>query len=199
MPKPLLEVAGKPLIVWHLERLARAGVDRIVINTSWLAHCFVDLLGRDFQGLPLTYSMEGAWPLDTAGGIVAALPALGEHDVLCVNGDIWSDGEVFKAPRPPDGDAHLLLRPLPAFRRAGQFESLASARLGPGQPAHTFAGYAYYRAPWLQQLPNERGSLLPHWINGLRAGRISVSALSGRWEDVGTPERLAALNASLAH
>lgn len=91
-PKPLLSVGGTPLIVWHLRKLAALGVDEVVINTSWLAAQFPQVLGDGSAfGLRLTYSYEGSTPLETGGGMLHALPLLGDAPFLLVNGDIWSD------------------------------------------------------------------------------------------------------------
>lgn len=188
-PKPLLPVAGRPLVVSHLERLAQAGVRRVVINTAWLAHRFPEQLGSEAFGMRLVYSFEGAWPLETGGGIRAALPLLGDEPFLCVNGDIWSDFDPSALCLDHLPDAHLLLRPLPGWRQAGEFESRASPLLGTNAVPHTFAGYARYRPEALTRLPY-RGSILPWWLDRLKAGRVSVSAFTGDWEDIGTVERL---------
>ena len=93
-PKPLLEVAGKPLIVWHLEKLAAAGVHYVVINTSHLAEQFPDILGDGSRwGLRIRYAYEGATPLETGGGMLNALPLLGHEPFIAVNGDIWTDAD----------------------------------------------------------------------------------------------------------
>ena len=126
-PKPLLSVGGKPLIAWHIERLHAIGVRDIVINTSWLADRFPEILGdgSDF-GLRLHYSYEGETPLETGGGMLAALPMLGESPFIVINGDIWSTHPLATLPDEPAGLAHGVLIPLPAFRTPGDFETLAS-------------------------------------------------------------------------
>ncbi len=192
-PKPLLQIAGRSLVVSHLERLAGAGVRHVVITTAWLAHRFPETLGAEAFGMRITYSFEGAWPLETGGGIRAALPLLGDQPFLCINGDIWSDFDPAALLRDDLPDAHLLLRPMPGFRQAGVFESLASPLLGPDAELHTFAGYARYRPEALTGLPH-RGSILPWWLDRLHSGRVAASAWIGEWEDIGTVERLQSRN-----
>lgn len=191
-PKPLLPARGRPLVVHHLERLAAIGVRTVVINTAWLAHRFPETLGREAFGMTIEYSFEGAWPLETGGGLRAALPLLGTKPFLAINGDIWSDADPASLVRDDLPDAHLLLRPNPDWRAPGTFESMATPLLGAGYPPHTFAGYARYRPEAMTGLPH-RGSIVPWWIDRLRAGRITVSRFAGAWEDVGTVDRLQAL------
>jgi len=194
-PKPLVQVHGRPLIVFHLERLAAAGVTDVVINTAWLAHRFPETLGAEAFGMRLRYSFEGAWPLETGGGIRAALPLLSTAPFLCINGDIFASFDPAQLLREDVPDAHLVLRPLPSFRTPGEFESLVTPLLGAGAAPHTFAGYARYRPEALTDLP-ERGSIVPWWNDRLRGGRIAVSAFDGAWEDIGTVERYEALSIS---
>src|SRR5688572_9355915 len=112
-PKPLLPVGGKPLIVWHIERLVAIGVRDIVINTSWLAEQFPQRLGdgSDF-GVRLHYSYEGATPLETGGGMQHALPLLGDAPFIAINGDIWTTHALDGLPREPSGLAHCVLVPM---------------------------------------------------------------------------------------
>ena len=106
-PKPLLIVGGKPLIVWHLEKLAAIGVRDVVINTAWLAECFEPALGDGSRwGMRLHYSHEGAEPLETGGGMWHALGLLSDAPFLAVNGDIWTDYDFSKLPRESTGLAH---------------------------------------------------------------------------------------------
>ncbi|AVP98976.1 mannose-1-phosphate guanylyltransferase [Ahniella affigens] len=191
-PKPLLRVGAQSLVQRHLERLAAIGVREAVINTAWLAHRFPESLGGEACGVRLQYSFEGSWPLETGGGIRAALPLLGEDPFICLNGDIWSEFPLGALPRTVDHSAHLLLRPLPPFRQAGPFESLATKLLPEQSAPHTFAGYAVYRPDRLQGLPH-RGSIVDWWLQELAAQRISVDRYDGPWEDVGTVERLQVL------
>ena len=114
-PKPLLPAGGKPLIVWHLEKLAALGVRDVVVNTSWLADKFPEVLGDGSTwGLRLHFSYEGATPLETGGGMWNALPVLGREPFLLVNGDVWTDFDFARLPREPKGEAHLVLVDNPA-------------------------------------------------------------------------------------
>lgn len=194
-PKPLLQVGGQALLLWHLQKLAAIGVREAVINTAWLAHRFPQTLGAEACGVRLLYSYEGAWPLETGGGIRAALPLLGDHPFICINGDIWSEFDLASLPRELNTDAHLVVRPLPAWRAPGRFEQLLQARLPAGSNAHTFAGYALYQPRALSGLPH-RGSIVPWWLDRLERDRISVTGYSGSWEDVGTVDRLESLNST---
>ena len=109
-PKPLLAVAGKPLIEWHLEKLAACGVREVVVNTSWLAQQFPQALGDGARwGLRIVYSYEGTTPLETGGGMLHALPLLGDAPFLLVNGDVWTDTDFARLPREPAGLAHLVM------------------------------------------------------------------------------------------
>lgn len=197
--KPLLEVGGKPLIVWHIEKLAAAGVTEIVINTSWLAEQFPARLGdgRAF-GVRLTYSYEGAEPLETGGGMLRALPLLGADPFIVVNGDIWTDYDFALLPDAPSGLARVLLVPLPAFRAPGDFEREVSLRL-PDQSGHyyTLAGIGVFRPELLADHPPGRFSITPRLTEAAGHGQLDLAILDAAWEDVGTPERLRALDQRL--
>ncbi|MGO1893048.1 MAG: nucleotidyltransferase family protein, partial [Luteimonas sp.] len=121
-PKPLLAVAGKPLIAWHLERLAAAGVTDVVVNTSWLAAQFPKTLGDGSRwGLSIRYSHEGDVPLETGGGMWQALGTLGNEPFIAVNGDVWTDYDFTRLPAQPPGDAHLVLVANPGPHSSGEF------------------------------------------------------------------------------
>jgi len=209
--KPLLIVGGKPLIVWHIEKLAALGVRDIVINTSWLADRFEPALGDGSRwGLRLRYSFEGTEPLETGGGMLQALAFLGATPFLAVNGDIWTDYDFARLPREPDGVAHLVMVNNPPQHPRGDFSLTDEGRLlATGESRLTFAGIGVYRpsllddwqsvignAPGADQTP-PRFKLAPLLSAAMGRGKISVEHHPGRWTDVGTPERLTALNASL--
>lgn len=208
-PKPLLEVAGKPLIVWHLERLAALGVRDVVVNTSWLAHCFEPALGDGSRwGLKLHYLYEGVTPLETGGGMHNALPLLGDAPFIALNGDVWCDFDLARLPVQPPGLAHLLLVDNPAHHPNGDFQLDADGRLQ-DQPALTFSGIGVYRpqlfadwqtviaaAPGVESCP-PRFKLAPLLRAAMRTGQISGEHHRGLWTDVGTPQRLAELDARL--
>jgi MurNAc alpha-1-phosphate uridylyltransferase len=134
-PKPLLTVGGKPLIVWHLQKLAAIGIHDVVINTSWLAKRFPEILGDGSQfGMHLEYTYEGPTPLETGGGMWHALPLLGrerisEEPFIAINGDIWTDYDFAKLPRDPIGDAHLVMVDNPEHNARGDFTLLRNGQL----------------------------------------------------------------------
>lgn len=194
-PKPLLPVAGKPLIVWHLERLARAGYRDIVINHAHLPDQIEGLLDDGAAwGVAIRYSAEPPGALETAGGIANALPLLGDAPFLVVNGDIWCDLEFATLPRLADDDlAHLVLVPNPPQHPNGDFD-LQGGRVG-ASPRLTFSGIGRYRPELFASI--ERGKparLAPLLREAMAKDRVSGQIHTGRWVDVGTPERLVALD-----
>jgi MurNAc alpha-1-phosphate uridylyltransferase len=200
-PKALVEVGGKPLIAWHLERLAAAGCREAVINVSHLAQKIVDHVadGRRF-GLAVRYSRE-AEPLETAGGIATALPLLGDAPFLLVNADIYCEVPFrpLLAHRLGTMLAHLVLVPNPAHRAKGDF-SLTAGRIGDAaSPRYTYAGVAVM-SPQLVAPVNagRKAPLAPLLYSAAREERLSGEVFSGLWQDVGTAERLAELSAQLA-
>lgn len=211
-PKPLLEAGGKPLIAWHLEKLAAMGVRDVVVNTSWLAGRFPEVLGDGGRwGLQLHYSYEGGVPLETGGGMQHALPLLGDAPFIAVNGDIWSDYDFARLPAEPAGDAHLVLVDNPAHNPDGDF-SLDGAGLvhSEGVARSTFSGIGIYRpgllAGWREVIGDIAGAdarpprfkLAPLLRAAMRRGQVSGCRHDGRWTDVGTPQRLSALDAELS-
>ena len=208
-PKPLLEVQGKPLIVWHLEKLASAGVKHVVINTAWLEEQFPAQLGDGSTwGLSIRYSHEGAQyggALETAGGMATALPLL----ELPENAPFWVlAGDVYMPDFPfPTSDAtrfaaskalaHIYLVPNPAHHPLGDFGlSPGGMALNKAPEQFTYSTVGLYRAALLASTPaGHKAALAPLLRTAMQSGRISAALYSGAWTDVGTPERLAALNA----
>jgi len=211
-PKPLLRVAGMPLIEWHLQRLAALGIRDVVINTSWLAAQFPEQLGDGSRwNLRLHYLYEGPVPLETGGGMHNALPLLGDAPFLAINGDIWSDFDFSALPKQPSGNAHLVMVDNPEHHPRGDFIFAADGQLqDDGQaPRLTFAGIGVYRPQLLQnwqaiigdaagsdELP-PRFKLAPLLRAAMTSGAVSGQHHRGRWTDVGTPERLQQLDAQL--
>ncbi|MBK6727007.1 MAG: nucleotidyltransferase family protein [Xanthomonadales bacterium] len=197
-PKPLLEVGGKPLVVWHIERLRAIGVHDIVINTSWLAPCFPQRLGDGSGfGVHLHFSHEGETALETGGGMRHALSLLGDAPFIALNGDIWSTHPLATLPREPQGLAHCVLVPLPAFRTPAAFEQTVTPLLGADAPAHTLAGIGVYRPELVRTHTPGKFSITPLLTAVANTGQLSVEAHCGEWEDVGTQERLRALDTRL--
>ena len=201
IPKALVPVGGKPLLGWHLERLAAAGCREAVINVSHLAQQIVDYVGDGARfGLKVAYSREPQ-PLETAGGIAQARPLLGTAPFLLVNADIYCE-VAFRALLAHDLGgmlAHLLLVPNPAHRPKGDF-SLGAGRIGDAaSPRYTYAGVAVMSPQLVASVKGgEKAPLAPLLYDAARAERLSGELFTGLWQDVGTPERLAELSAQLA-
>ena len=210
-PKPLLEVGGKPLIGWHLEKLAAAGVHYVVINTSHLAEQFPDTLGDGSRwGLRIRYAYEGTTPLETGGGMLNALPLLGNEPFIAVNGDIWCDADFAALPSEPASLAHLLLVDNPVQHPHGDFALDAQGIVhDEGDARLTFSGIGVYRHELLRNWRDVIGAaagaeaqpsrfrLAPLLRAAMASSAISGDHYRGAWTDVGTPERLAQLETAL--
>jgi MurNAc alpha-1-phosphate uridylyltransferase len=197
VPKPLLEVRGKALIEYQLERLARAGISQVVVNLAWLGSMIRQRLGDGSRyGVCIAYSEESPRALETGGGIFRALPLLGPRPFLVLNGDVFSDFPVAGAALRKDRDAHLVLVPNPPQHIRGDF-GLEDGLAVPGAPAqYTFSGIALYRPQFFADCVDGAFPLKPLLLRSMAAGRCSAELYRGLWEDVGTPQRLAALNAA---
>lgn len=209
-PKPLLVVHGKPLIVWHIEALARDGVREIVVNTAWLEDRIVEALGDGSRyGVSIRYSLEGrdhGGALETAGGIAKALPLLTSAVADCfwvVSGDVFLPGFRFDAgaaTRFAQGAAlaHLWLVPNAPHHPQGDFGIDAQGRASrSAEPRYTWASVGLVRAALVSDVKvGEKLPLTPLLRAGADAGRISAERYDGPWTDVGTVERLDWLNAS---
>lgn len=201
LPKPLLVVRGKPLIVHHLEALARAGVREVVINLAWLGATIRDALGEGGRwGLRIAYSDEGEVAFETGGGIFRALPLLGDAPFFVVNGDVWTDFDFAQTGIDADADAHLVLVPNPPQHARGDF-TLADGRVGedssPGAMRYTYSGLGVYRPGFFAGCTPGRFPLLPLLQRAIAARRLTGQLYQGMWQDIGTPERLAAINAAV--
>lgn len=196
-PKPLLPVAGKPLIVHHLERLREAGIHEVVINVSYRAEQIIDALGDgDAYGLRIHWSRETA-PLETGGGIQQALPLLGESPFLLVNGDVWCAALPAQHALQGDDLAHLVLVENPPHHANGDF-GLAEGRVNQTSTERlTYAGIGVIHPALLAGQPLGAFALAPLLRAAIDNHRVSGERYTGPWVDVGTPERLAALESQL--
>jgi MurNAc alpha-1-phosphate uridylyltransferase len=195
LPKPLLPVRGKPLIEYHLERLAQAGVERIVINLAWLGNMIREALGNGSRfGVRIDYSDEAPQALETGGGVFRALPLLGEGAFLVVNGDVFSDYPFSRAVLAPGRNAHLVLVPNPPQHPTGDFGLERGLALPDAPVRYTFAGIAAYRREFFAGCTGGAFPLKPLLVRAMSAGRCSAELYRGLWQDVGTAERLLALN-----
>ena len=197
-PKPLLAAGGKPLIAWHIERLAAAGIVELVINHAHLGQMIEDTLGDGSAfGVRIRYSPEGS-ALETAGGIARALPLLGDAPFLVVNGDVFCDADFAGLRRAaeelnPVRCAHLLLVANPEHNPGGDFSLTPDGLVHEGEGERlTFSGLgAYHPALFAGLSPNAPAKLAPLLRAAMARNRVSGARLLGRWVDVGTPERLA--------
>ena len=197
LPKPLLAAGGKPLIVHHIEKLAAAGVTQLVINHAWLGHKLVAALGDGSAlGVSIHWSAEES-ALETAGGIVQALPLLGCEPFLVINGDTWLDLDYRALVNQPLGDdlAHLWLVPNPPQHPQGDFSLQAGRVLD--TPALTFSGVGLYHPAAFAGLPCGARKLAPLLRDWMAQGRVGGSLLAGEWRDIGTVDRLRELDEQL--
>lgn len=192
-PKPLLEVDGKPLIAHHLQRLAAAGFTEVVINLAWQGEKIAAFLGDGSAfGLQIRYSEEPPGALETAGGIVQALPLLGDAPFLVVSADVLTDypfEELRDADRPHP--AHLVLVDNPPHHPTGDF-SLRDGRVRfASGAALTFSGIAAFDPQLFANLSPGRRALRPVLEQAIAAGQVGGEHYRGLWDDIGTPQRLA--------
>ncbi|MCL2657480.1 MAG: nucleotidyltransferase family protein [Betaproteobacteria bacterium] len=206
-PKPLLTLGGKPLIVWHIERLVRAGFRDLIINTAWLGEQIETALGDGSQwGARIVWSHEGE-ALETAGGIAYALAMLGDEPFLSVSADIFSDYDYARlAPRlqtmrddATAPDAHLVMVPNPPFHPHGDFALRADGLLAlDGAQKYNYAGFSLHRPALFRHIaPGTKLAMRPIWNTLIPAGRASGELHTGVWENIGTLAQLAALNQRL--
>jgi MurNAc alpha-1-phosphate uridylyltransferase len=209
-PKPLLKVRGRPLIVWHVLNLVRAGITEIVINHAHLGHMIEEALGDGSRhGARIAYSAEGT-ALETAGGIAKARELLGEEPFVALAADIWCphfdfsqvtdtlpDADVWGNPLPLDRRdvAWLYLVKNPAHNPAGDFALHSFSIANEGEPRHTFSGIGVYRPQLFDAItPGDSARLAPLLREYAARGQVGGEVYRGDWTDVGTPERLAQLN-----
>ena len=203
-PKPLLKVAGRALIEHHIERLSAAGFDEIVVNVSHLGQQLVDFLGDGSRWRVVISISAEQTPLETAGGIVQALPRLGDAPFLLVNGDVYTDYPFaqLRDAAPTDKGAHIVLVPNPDHHPKGDFELQNSSVVhlpstvpaAEGAATATYSGIGIYDPAMFKHCVPGKRPLKPLLDGAIAENRLSGERYEGLWEDVGTPERLADLN-----
>ena len=198
VPKPLLEAGSKPLIVHLIEQLVRAGLPDMVINHSHLGEKISAYLGDGHRyGASIVYSHEAGGGLETGGGIFKALPLIDSDPFVVVNGDIWTDFPFDRLPSRLEGLAHLVLVDNPPQHPAGDF-SLRDGRVwDEGEPRLTFSGIGVYARGLFDGCHPGKFPLAPLLRDAMRQGKVSGEHYTGRWQDVGTPLRLEALDQEL--
>ncbi|MDG0992835.1 MAG: nucleotidyltransferase family protein [Luminiphilus sp.] len=195
-PKPLLKVAGRPLLEHHILNLKAAGFTELVVNAAYLAQQIVDFCGDGRRwGVKIHVSVE-AQPLETAGGIVKAMPFLGNKPFIVVNSDIYSHFplKILQKCSPSIGGAHLVLVPNPPHNTVGDF-SLVEQQVQPlTQPSLTFSGIGAYHIDFFSGLAQGRRPLKPLLDAAIANQSVTGEFYEGPWADIGTPQRLQALN-----
>jgi MurNAc alpha-1-phosphate uridylyltransferase len=198
-PKPLLRVGGETLIEHHIRALVRAGIRDLVINHAHLGEQLVAALGDGRTlGARIRWSPEPPGALETGGGILRALPLLGEDVFVVLNADIWTDFDFATLPAQPPGLAHLVLVANPAHHRSGDFALVEGRVARDGQPRFTFSGIGLYRAELFAGCEPGAFPLAPLLRRAMDAGKVSGELYAGTWFDIGTPARLRAVNGILA-
>ncbi len=195
IPKPLLRIGGQTLIERHVHALVRAGISELVINHAHLGDQLVAALGDgSAYGATIHWSPEPDGALETGGGIFNALPLLNDAPFLAVNADIWTDFDFSGLPAQPDGQAHLVLVDNPEHNTDGDF-FLDGSRVSVNGPVRlTFSGIGVYRPELFAGSTPGSFPLAPLLRTAMDAGQVSGQHYTGRWFDIGTPERLEAIN-----
>lgn len=199
IPKPLLPVAGKPLIQWHIEALQRAGFSEIVINHAWLGEQIEAALGDGSRfGVRIAYSAEGDTALETGGGIYKALPLLtggeageaADAPFLVINADVLTDMDFRHLPRQIPGLAHLVLVSNPVHHPRGDFVLQGEFVIAEGEPRLTFSGIGIYRPQLFDHCAPGAFPLAPVLRQAMALGQVTGEYHAGAWLDVGTQARL---------
>jgi MurNAc alpha-1-phosphate uridylyltransferase len=197
LPKPLLPVAGKPLIVHHIERLVSMGIRQIVINHAHLGEKIeVALADGSSWGVEILYSAEFE-ALETGGGIFHALPLLGEAPFIVLNGDVWCDLDFSRLHLAEGKLAHLVLVPNPEHNLAGDFSLQGDAVSAEGENRLTFSGIGVYHPQLFADCEPGKFPLAPLLRDAMQRGLVTGECFNGQWIDVGTPERLKQLEMQL--
>ncbi|MCP5090971.1 MAG: nucleotidyltransferase family protein [Gammaproteobacteria bacterium] len=195
VPKSLIEVRGQRLLEMHLEKLHDAGIETVVINLGWLGEQIVACVGAGTAyGLEVIYSPEGDNILETGGGIHKALPALGSDPFLVVNADIYTDMPIPDVTLGADTLGHLVMVPTPDYLDHGDFSLRDGLVRNDVAPTLTFSGVAIYRPEFFDGCEAGRFPLAPMLREAADDGRLTGAVYEGLWADIGTPERLDAIN-----
>lgn len=195
VPKPLLEVAGKSLIVHQIEALGLAGIETIVINTGRLGDQIQYHLGTgECFGVSILYSEEGDEPLETAGGIVKALPLLGSEPFIVTNADIYTDFDYLTLPEQLDSNAHLVLIDNPPHNPEGDFALENGQLKNEGTQRLTYSGIGLYSPRFFKDCVLGKLPLAPLLRQSAQENRLSGQYFTGFWRDIGSPERLNEVN-----
>ena len=194
-PKSLVEVRGESLLERHLEKVRSAGIETVVINLGWLGDQIVERVGSgERYGLEVIYSQEGDDVLETGGGIHKALPLLGREAFLVVNADIYTDMPLPDVALADSYLGHLVMVPTPTYRQRGDFDIENGLIRNASNAAYTFSGVAIYRPEFFDGCEAGRFPLAPMLHEAADRGQLSGALYEGLWADIGTPERLVALN-----
>lgn len=195
-PKALIEVRGKPLIEHHIEKCAACGYSNIVINLAYLGNQIQDYLGDGRQyGVNISYSPEQEGGLETGGGIVNALPLLGDESFIVINADVYTDYNFSALPELGDKLAHLVLVNNPEHNQKGDFGLKKNHLIDCQTSSHTFSGIALYHPKLFNDKQVIKQSIVPLIHQQVKNQRVSGEIYTGIWYDIGTPERLQRINA----
>jgi MurNAc alpha-1-phosphate uridylyltransferase len=196
LPKPLLEVHGKPLIIWHIERLSKNGFKEIIINIAHLGYKIPQALGNGTKwGVQITYSDEQeSGALESAGGIKKALPFLGDETFLVVNGDVFCEYEFDVNFELGDKMAHLILVPNPEHNKKGDFGLYGTKVLNENDNMYTFSGIGYYSPKLFENIALQKSSLAPLLREAITCKSVTGEVFKKMWHDIGTQKRLNEIN-----
>jgi MurNAc alpha-1-phosphate uridylyltransferase len=195
MPKPLVEVGGVSLLERHLKALAKSGVSTVIINLGWLGEQIAERIGSGSKfGLQVCYSPEYDQILETGGGIRRALPMLGSEPFWVLNSDTYTDFLIPDVALADDCLGHLVLVPTPKDKSNGDFDLVDGRIRNADKPRFTFSGFACYRPEFFAGCAVERFSVVPLLRKAADLGHLSGETYTGKWVDVGTPQKLSDIN-----
>lgn len=199
LPKPLVPIAGKPLIEYHLSALAAAGFREVVINQGHLGSQLPEALDNGQRwGINIHWSDEQPEALETGGGIFKALPLLGSSPFLVINGDVWTDYPLARLRAVKCDWAHLVMVPNPAHNPTGDF-ALEGARITEeGEPRLTFSGIGVYHPRLFSSCEAGKFSIVPLLRSAMTNHLVTGEKFTGAWDDIGSPERLEKLNQAVS-